>query len=147
MSTQTATIAAPRRRSTRSRAITAAQWAAMAAELTQPPAHSGAERRSEPRTNKRQIAHIFIKLGGWGKPTLRFLVRTKDISRFGIGFVHCEAAGKGSRCRVSLVANDGKLVEVRGAIASCNKQDDGFFSVGVRFDSPIPLSRFVRSRE
>lgn len=147
MSTQTATIAAPKRRSSRSRSITAAQWAAMAAELAQPPEHSGAERRSEPRTSKRQIAHIFIKLGGWGKPTLRFLVRTKDISRFGLGFVHCEAANKGSRCRVSLVATDGKLVEVRGSIASCNKQDDGFYSVGVRFDTPIQMSRFARSRE
>lgn len=145
MSTQTATLTAPKRRSSRARAITAAQWAAMAAELTQPREHTGAERRSEPRTSKRQIAHVFIKLGGWGKPTLRFLVRTKDISRYGLGFVHCESASKGSRCRVSLVANDGKLVEVRGAIASCNKQDDGFFSVGVRFDEPIQLTRFVRA--
>ena len=77
-----------------------------------------------------------------------YIVRTRDISAGGIRFVHGQYLRPGTRCTVALQP-DGRLGRIVSAVVAwCNEieyydEDIEGYEVGVKFDEPLDITRFV----
>jgi hypothetical protein len=132
-----------RRPHVQSHAITEREWQALVAETVRGAPHLGAERRDSDRYARREVMHLFCGLTWTGKARDRYLVRTRDISKRGVGFIHSQPATRGARCRVAMLNNEKKLINVPGRVASCTSYADGIFAIGVEFDEPVNLAGLV----
>ena len=123
--------------------ITDEQWHLLMAEPAAQVRRRRRERRSEKRAPHRGIAHLLVQIED-GRRRERYLVRTRDISRHGVGFLHNRPIDVSARCHIALITFDRRFAHHAGAIAACTKRADGMFEVGIRVDSSIALSDFVR---
>jgi|GEM_PF-4071836 len=98
-------------------------------------------RRREDRHDLRQVMQMFVGIGV--RQPQRFLVRTRNISRHGVGFVHSRPARRGMRCTLAILNVHGKLEQLRGTIASSRSRQDGYYDIGVKFDEPIFLCDYL----
>jgi hypothetical protein len=72
-----------------------------------------------------------------------FIVAPIDLSDTGIGFLHGSFLYPGTRCAVSLKAEDGTLLTAAGKIVRCRMITGHVHDVGVRFETPQHISAFV----
>ncbi|MBI1335561.1 MAG: hypothetical protein GC164_01210 [Phycisphaera sp.] len=121
------------------RPITDAQWQAMLLKPTPVTTAVTNERRGESRARHHGIARVFLELSGKDGSHGRYLVRCRDISPTGIGFVHHQGAQAGTRCEVHLLTRGGRILRRRATVASCKPQKNGYFTIGLRLDGPIVL--------
>lgn len=98
-------------------------------------------RRREDRHHLRNVMQMFVGIGV--RNPQRFLVRTRNISRHGVGFIHSRPVRRGMRCSLALLRHDQRLVHLKATIASSRSRPDGHYDVGVTFDKPIYLSDFL----
>jgi hypothetical protein len=131
------------RRRVESRQMSEEEWGALMAEPASSDTYLGADRRAEERRPHREILHFFVALSLADRVRKRYLVRTRNISRMGVGFLHSQEAVRGTRCRVAMLSLDEHLVQVNGKVASCRQQRDGLYAVGVVFDHPLEIGQFV----
>ncbi len=124
-------------------AIDQKQWDVLLADnvATSAPFRGTHSRRCEDRHDLRQVMQMFVGIGV--RNPQRFLVRTRNISRQGVGFVHSRPARRGMRCSLAIVNLEGRLVHLKGTIASSRNRPDGHYDIGLKFDSPIFLSDFL----
>ena len=123
-----------------SRVLTLAQWRALMADpATIGPLHLGGDRRTQARFRHREVLHLFVGVGLLREPRERYLVRTRDVSPHGVGFVHSREMKRGTRCRVGLLTRRGELVRRTGTVASCAARADGLFNVGLVLDAELAL--------
>ncbi len=106
------------------------------------------DERREPSDPRRPItARCLIRVGSYGEEAGTFLVRTRNISSGGLGFVHNHDLKAGSRCTIALQLDDGQGMILSGRIAWCREVlqlevEQAAFEIGVQFDRPIALGNF-----
>lgn len=99
------------------------------------------DRRKEKRHDLGSIMQMFVGIGV--RTPQRFMVRTRNISKNGVGFVHSRPARRGMRCTLAVLSSEQKLVHIKATIASSRSRDDGHYDVGVTFDKPVDLAKFT----
>lgn len=72
-----------------------------------------------------------------------YLVYTRNISRGGIGLIHGMFLHAGTGVVVMLRTRDGACVAISGLVRWCNHLHGRLHEVGVQFEQPIDLDRFL----
>lgn len=105
--------------------------------------HRGAELRTEARLPYHSSAGVIATLHHPGGSVVNYLVRPRNLSRRGVGFLHGNFVHIGSRCQVHLLRLDRRPEAINGAVARCQHVDGLVHEIGVRFDEPIELAHFL----
>ena len=105
------------------------------------------ERRQTDDPRQPITARCLIRVGAHGEEAGTFLVRTRNISSGGLGFVHHHDLPPGARCTVALQLDDGQGMILSGRVAWCREVlqlevEEAAFEIGVQFDRPINLGEF-----
>jgi hypothetical protein len=107
----------------------------------------GGDRR-DPQDPRQPIsARCIIRVGAHGEEAGTYIVRTRNISAGGLGFVHYHSLRTGTRCTIALQTDAGQGMIVAGRIAWCREVmqlevEDATYEIGVQFDRPIGLGAF-----
>lgn len=107
----------------------------------------GGDRR-DPRDPRRPIsARCIIRVGAGGHEAGTYIVRTRNISTGGLGFIHHHDLRAGTRCTIALQIDTGQGMIVAGRIAWCREVmqlevEEATYEIGVQFDRPIGLGAF-----
>lgn len=133
----------PRRSVVESRVITEEQWQVLSMPAPQSKPYGGPERRRRRRATHCAIMHLYIE-GPAGTEPQRYLVRTRNISDTGIGFIHGCTIQPGTQCQIALLDLDHQLVRRGGMVACSAGAEDNLFHVGIRFDEPIDPADFIK---
>ncbi len=107
------------------------------------PSRKSSERRGDERLRYVQRALLFVQVRHPGGTISNYLVRTRNLSKTGIGFLHGTFLYSGTPCTVSLRAADNKSFDVEGTVVRCSHVRGHIHDVGVRFVRPIRLRDFV----
>jgi hypothetical protein len=78
---------------------------------------------------------------------LAFIVAPIDLSDSGIGFLHGSFLYPGTRCAISLRADDGTLLTAAGLVVRCRMVTGHVHDVGVRFEAQQRIESFVQRSE
>jgi len=130
------------RRKVETRTISDEQWQAMIAPAVHSMPYGGPERRYQRRATHLAIMHLHLESAPRGEPD-RYLVRTRNLSDTGVGFIHSEAIPPGTRCQIALLDLEHQLVRRRGVVACSAECEERLHHVGLRFDEPINPTDFV----
>jgi CheY-like chemotaxis protein len=127
--------------------ISAHEQMELLAELERHDAESSQhrERRTEDRILYRSLAGLIVRMRHPGGTTANYLVRTRNISNRGIGFLHGSFVYSGTSCTVVLRTLEGKAESVEGSVVRCHHLRGRIHDIGVRFAQPIRLRHFVVS--
>jgi len=77
----------------------------------------------------------------------RFSVVPRNISTYGLGFIHGQFIHEQTRVNLALPARGGELVGMTGLIVRCRHVTGLIHEVGVMFDEPVDVRRFVAPEE
>ena len=137
-------VATLHRKDAVSEAIAEQEWQSLMTDPRAWPEHDGDERRGEARVPHRELAQFVLEIHESDDMiTRRFLVRTRDVSSQGIGFLHHRPVDVGADCRVSLLIRRGRLVHRTGTIAACSHRRDGHYEIGMRLRKSVVVSDFL----
>lgn len=79
--------------------------------------------------------------------TARFIVRPRDLSAGGIGFLHGSFLHPGRNCIIALKTVDGEGLLVNGRIVRCRCVRGRIHDVGMQFEKPVEIDNFVGRQE
>lgn len=105
------------------------------------------EGRAQERKAERWSYHrpdgLVLRIQQPGGDPMDFLVRPRNLSTGGLGFLHGGFVYPGSVCIVTLVSHDGLNVVARGKVVRCACVTGRIHDIGVQFDAPIEIDDFV----
>src|SRR3954466_1865053 len=81
---------------------------------------ANSDRRIDQRLRFNQQALLFVQIRHPGGTAGNYLVRTRNISRTGIGFFHGGFVYSGTPCSVALRTTDKSIVTIEGKIVRCH---------------------------
>jgi hypothetical protein len=119
------------------------QAQAILQQMNQAAQDSSAEVRENRRIATEGNATVVVELLGFGNSPTAFLVRPRNISTGGIGFIHGAFVYNGTPCAVTMRALDGRTVRLLGKTVRCRHIAGRVHEVGVALEQPIVLSEFV----
>jgi hypothetical protein len=105
--------------------------------------------QSGTRQHKRTIYHrsqgLTIRLHSQGgdSANVEYLVRPRNLSAGGMGFLHGCFVHPGTRCSINLVRLDGGVMRVAGAVVRCRCVSGRVHDVGVQFEEALAIEDFV----
>jgi CheY-like chemotaxis protein len=105
--------------------------------------YRGVELRDNDRLPYRSQAGLVLKLYHPGGSVIDYLVRPRNISRHGLGFLHGSYLHVDSRCQVNLRTKSGELLSMSGRVCRCRHVQGRVHEVGMRFDQPVDVSLFA----
>jgi CheY-like chemotaxis protein len=105
--------------------------------------YRGMEARLEDRVPYVASAGVMLTLHHPGGSVANYLVRPRNLSRRGVGFLHGNFIHVGSRCQVYLLRLDGRRESISGVVVRCSHVQGLVHEVGVRFDNTIDLGEFL----
>jgi CheY-like chemotaxis protein len=108
--------------------------------------HRGANLRTEDRLPCHAATCAVATLHHPGGSVANYLVRPRNLSRHGIGFLNGNFVHIGSRCQIHLLRLDKRAQAVSGTVVRCQHVDGLVHEIGVRFDEPIELADFLTSQ-
>lgn len=100
-------------------------------------------RRNNQRRACQQVAGLLLELEHPTGARFHFIVRPRDISRTGMGFLHGGYVHKGTKAAVSLVMLDREVISRVGAVVRCRHVQGLIHEVGVKFDEPFETEPFA----
>ncbi len=103
----------------------------------------GQEGRAKGREMYQVEPGVILELLQPGGTSSALLVKPRDLSAEGIGFVHGAFVYTGSHCSVLLKRRDGRLVRVAGKVVRCCHLHGRLHEIGVRFGETLDLSEYV----
>lgn len=104
----------------------------------------GVELRQDERLPYQVGAGVVVKLHHPGGSTANYLVRPRNISQRGMGFLHGNFLYVGSRCSAQLHTRvAGTRITAEGKIVRCQHVRGHVHEVGMRFEQPIDVNLFV----
>jgi CheY-like chemotaxis protein len=106
----------------------------------------GSERRQEERQHYEDGGGLVVRVQNPGGASVSYLVRARNLSTSGVGFLHGTFLYPGSSCTVRLTGTKGQPVEVAGKVARCQHVRGRVHEIGVLFRRPIRLGDYLRSR-
>jgi len=98
--------------------------------------------RSSPRLPAHEHARCMIRLGHPSPTHGTYLVKLRNISATGIGFLSAEPFEPKTRCTVALQDAQGHGLVCAASVVWSRQVDEGLQSVGIRFDQAIDAQRF-----
>lgn len=101
------------------------------------------EARREPRFEYDPTQGMIIEVFHPGGTNSNYLVKPRNLSSHGIGFLHGSFLHSGTECHVWVRTTAGSLVCVTGAVARCQWITGRVHEIGVKFDEPITLEDFL----
>lgn len=112
-------------------------------------------RREAPDSNRREgdrkhvsaIAGVLLEVEHPGGAAARFIVRPRNISRTGMGFIHGGYLYKGSKVTITLVMLDREMIVLRGTVMRCRHVKARIHEIGMRFAEPLSVDPFAPPRE
>jgi len=84
-----------------------------------------------------------VAIANPGGNRVSYTVIPRNLSRWGMGFLHGRFVYQDSECAVSLKTLDGEVVTAQGKVVRCLHLGSTIHEVGVLFHTPIDLSLFV----
>jgi CheY-like chemotaxis protein len=108
-----------------------------------PTNNAGKERRRQSRVPYEHRAGLIVQMHHPGGSVATYLVRVRDLSTGGVGFLHGSFVYCGTRCTMALLTTDGKTVCVEGKVVRCSHVRKHIHQIGLRFNTPIRLRDFV----
>lgn len=118
------------------------QWRSLSKKLDQLSPDFCDKRRYE-RISYRKLAQIVVAIkppeGEWAK----FIVRSHNLSRGGIGFLHGCYLHPGCQCRIILKNSQGQAVCINGVVKRCEFLEAKAHDIGVEFDQEININDYV----
>ncbi len=120
------------------------QWAKVFDQLNGPPEpFDGKNRRRDKRQRYRRTLRIMVRVDHPGGSSSTFLVRSRDLSAYGMGFLHGGFVYPQTNCTVVMPRQDGKLLSLQGTIVRCRLLQGRLHEVGVHFNERINLADFM----
>lgn len=107
---------------------------------------TGPDARQFPRVPYRRTAKFILQIENPGGSPAVSVVKSRNLSRTGIGFLHGQFVRPASACGITLLTIDGQWIRIWGTIVRCRRVSDGVHEVGVKFNQPIDRTKFVDGR-
>lgn len=118
------------------------QWRKLSEKLAEVDS-SQTGQRQHPRVSYRKLAQIAVAIqlpdGQWAK----YIVRSRNLSSGGIGFIHGAYVHTDSKCRIIIKNLRGQVVCLEGVVRHCQYLCGTAHDVGVQFDTAIELTDFA----
>ncbi len=111
--------------------------------------YEGLERRESGSDRHNRSFRCLLRLEASGDKPGIYLVRTRNISDGGIGFLHGLPIPTHTRCTVAMQADNGQGMIVSGRVAWCRQislEDDTqppAYEIGIQFDRVIDAAPFL----
>ncbi len=105
--------------------------------------HRGSNLRRDERVPYRRSSGVVVTLVHPGGSVARYLVRPRNLSRCGMGFLHGGFVHEGSKCQVHLQKLDSTPHVIMGAVARCQHVTGMVHEIGVRLEEEIDLAIFT----
>ncbi|MEX0886845.1 MAG: response regulator [Phycisphaeraceae bacterium] len=106
--------------------------------------YEGRERRQDERHPCDHRVELIVQMQHPGGTTpVRYLVRPRDVSTTGIGFLHGGFVYEGTRCRTILIMPDGAPLLRDGQAVRCRHVRGHVHEVGLLFDNTIDPAPFI----
>jgi PilZ domain len=118
------------------------QWRTLSEKLDRDDPYLTGQRRYR-RITYRKLAQIAVAVRQSGGEWAKYVVRSRDLSPGGIGFIHGSYIYLGSECRVILKDCHGRVVCLEGVVKRCELIDGTAHDVGVQFNEEIDVESFV----
>jgi hypothetical protein len=105
--------------------------------------YDGLNRRATRQRRHPKTMRCVLRLGYPGKTPGTYVVRSRNISSEGLGFIHGGPIAPGTRCALALETDDGAGVIVSSRVAWCKSIDMDVYDIGMQFDKAIDINRFI----
>ncbi len=122
--------------------LTDEQWAELARKLDNAPSNYTGQRRHI-RVEYKKLAQIAVAIKVSATQWAKYIVRSRDLSEGGIGFLHGSYVYEGTACRVILKKKNGEVMCLDGVVKHCNHISGTVHKIGVQFNEPIDLCQFT----
>lgn len=99
--------------------------------------------RASERLMYGQGAAIVLSIEQYDGSEVTYLVRPRNLSDTGLGFLHGTFIYPGTPALATLKARGNLPIEVRGQIIRCQLIQGRVHEIGMRFDQPIDVEQFV----
>lgn len=125
------------------------QWMRMLQQIERDSQQYTEDDRRDPSDTRFGVSfRCVIRIGQGSDSAGIYLVRTRDLSAGGIGFMHSQSVPTKTRCTFALQSEDGRGRIVAGQVAWCRplrhmQTDQPVYAVGLQFDKPIDVKPFV----
>lgn len=106
---------------------------------------SNENRRADARLPFHSSAGLVVQMKHPGGSTITYLVRARNLSRTGIGFLHGSFVHTGTACILALRTTDGRPLRLEGKVHRCRHVRGNVHEIGVRFSSPVNPDHFIAS--
>lgn len=105
------------------------------------------DQRKHPRLSYRKLSQVAVAIkppeGKW----VKYIVRSRNLSPGGIGFIHGAYLHIGSKCLIILKDCHSQVVCIEGRIKRCELIEAPAHDIGVQFNEQIDIDNFVRPDE
>jgi len=118
------------------------QWRALSEKLEREDPNVSGQRKHR-RVAHGKLSQIAVAVRQVGGDWAKYIVRSRDLSPGGIGFIHGSFVHLGSECRVILKDCHGQVVRLDGIIKRCELVEGTAHDVGVQFNEEINVAGFV----
>ena len=118
------------------------QWAELSAKLELFRSSEGGQRKHM-RVPFRTLSQIAVAIQKPDEQWAKYIVRSRDLSEGGIGFIHGAYVHAGSHCRVIVKDVEGKPACLEGIVRRCDLLLGRAHVVGLEFNEEIVMSRFI----
>jgi hypothetical protein len=124
--------------------ITKREWLTLLSQLEREATQRiGQEKRRDQRKRYRAMTAMLIQMVHPGGSRITYLVRSRNLSRSGFGFLHGGYLHSNTRCNLTLTAHDGTPRPVAGKVVRCRHLQGKVHEVGIKFDKPININEFT----
>jgi len=107
----------------------------------------GADLRRDERLPYRCSSGMIVTLEHPGGSVANYLVRPRNLSRHGVGFLHGNFIHQGSHCKLHLLKLDGTPHVLEGCVVRCRHISGLVHEIGVRLDDAVDMGSFIRIAE
>lgn len=124
--------------------LTQTQCAELLRESIEREARSGERHdRAHRRFPFADVQSLVLRVDQPGGNAADYRVLARNISQGGLAVFHGQLLYPNTRCTAFLRTADGKAVAVSGAVVYCRHYRSKIHEVGVRFDEPVDVTRFM----
>jgi hypothetical protein len=95
------------------------------------------DQRRDPRFPYRLGGSVIIEVVHPGGSRVRYIVRPRNLSRSGLGFLHGNFIYTGTRCVVMLMTQDGAAIPCNARVVRCRHIQGKVHGLGIKFDKPL----------
>jgi len=123
------------------------QWASLLREVEN---NARLERTEEqeckrPAPRHPRLMRCIVRVNHPGGTPATYLVRTRNISEGGLGFLHGGYLHTNTPCVILMQTNDKQSLVIEGKVAWCRLVQGRCHEIGVQFNKPITVEPFLNS--